>query len=652
MHPEHFNLSIPVYLPITFESCSGLLDAEGEKKLSGLTDPELAAVLVIQNLAQAAPKDLTSDATERVLAKLIAWTVDTPSSATARLLSEAQRLFDSRRLYFGLNTTKKLNLRFLLADEVSAREYLLPDGKWDVEYKVRHHRGNNPFSEQLVTPAHREHWLSTEQDKLVRTFRANLDEDLHVQGYAGIGKSHLLGALIECLQPEKTLLIAQTPAKLQTLRSRMGGARYGKTGCTFKDFALFLLQGPKFGSAGKSPTMLSKQALSTELNIIGFRAHDGRATLNICVKILEQYCKSRDYSLSAQHIPVFKLPLSSLESKVLLEYSSRLWTHIEKHPELTRPIGVETLFLIKKASLAGCVVPPRFTHILIDESQDAPSSLLQIIERGRQALVTLGDEYQQVKGAMIKRKSDVRQTDITYSIRSGRNIERLVNPLIAQHSRKIKIPFEGARNADVDIELYPENFFPPEDCVVMTASNWDIMKWAILIHDANGAFSFPVGEEQEFKKFMGTAIALFKPEFYSVEHNSDGLHPFFKDMPDWQHVRDANQYDDSFLWFEAELEKGFKISDMNRLYRKIGPTGKSCMLMIAEAAGGMEFDRVLLTPELMTNVKFRNPYDLDERICAVYIAISRAKQQLYIPYDVEEWIKYQKQEGYRESAGY
>ncbi|WP_046270836.1 hypothetical protein [Pseudomonas syringae] len=652
MHPEHFDLSSPVYLPITFESCSRLLNAEGAEMLGSLTDPELAAVLVIQNLAQAAPKDLTSDAIERVLAKLIAWAVDTSISINVGLSSEAQRLFDSRKLYFGLNIVKKLNLRFLLADEVSAREYLLHDGKWDVEYKIRHHRGNNPFREQMVTPIHREHWLSTEQDKLVRTFRANLDEDLHVQGYAGIGKSHLLGALIECLRPEKTLLIAQTPAKLETLRSRMGGARYGKTGFTFKDFALLLLHGPKFWSAGKLSTMLSKQALSTELHIIGFRAYDGRATLNICIKVLEQYCKSKDHSLSVLHIPAFKLPLSSLESKVLLEYSIRLWTYFDKHPEHISSIGIETLFLIKKAALAGCVVPPRFTHILIDESQDIPSSLLRIIERGTQALVTLGDEYQQVKSAIIKRKSDVRQTDITYSIRSGRNIERLVNPLIAQHSKKIKIPFEGARNADVDIEFYPENFLPPEGCVVMTASNWDIMKWAILIHDANSAFSFPAGEEQGFKKFMSTAIALFRPDFYSVEHHTDGLHPYFTDMPDWQHVRDAYKYDDSFLWIEAELEKGFKISDMNRLCRKIGPIGRTCMLMKAEAAGGMEFDRVLLTPELMTNVKFRTPYELDERICAVYIAISRAKKQLYIPYDVEEWITYQKQEGYRESPGY
>ena len=52
MQPEHFDLSSPVFLPVTDETCTGLLGADGAKTLMSLTDPELAAVLVIQNLAR------------------------------------------------------------------------------------------------------------------------------------------------------------------------------------------------------------------------------------------------------------------------------------------------------------------------------------------------------------------------------------------------------------------------------------------------------------------------------------------------------------------------------------------------------------------------------------------------------------------------
>lgn len=653
MHPEHFDLSSPVFLPVTDETCAGLLLADGAKALGVLTDPELAAVLVIQNLAQAAEKDLNAGAAEIVLSKLIAWAVDSRQSAAVGLLSEAQRLFDPRKLYFGLNVIKSLNLRFLLADEVSARDYLLPDGKWDVGYKVRHHLSNNPFSQQMVTPKHREHWLTAAQDKLVRTFRANLDEDLHVQGYAGIGKSHLIGALMECLRPGGALVLAYTSEKLATLQKRIGVARDRNTGTTFEAFARALLHGPRPQLATKPVRGPSKQALSQELNILGFRGHDAQTTFEACLRVLKRYCHSRDHSLSAKHLPHFKQALSNLDARVLLEYSSRLWSYLEVNPAWGSRTGFEELLMIKRACLAGCVVPTRYTHVLIDESQDVPPSLLQIIERGRQVLITLGDEYQQASSAIVKRKRAVRQSDVSYSVRSGRNIERLVNPLICLHSEKSKVPFEGARDADVGIEHYPEGFVPPEGCVVLTASRWDTMKWMIELQAASCPFSFSDKKaESDLKRFMTTAIALFKPEYYGAENTADGSHPYFIEMADWQQVRDANQFDESFLWVESELGKGFKIADVTRLNSMIGSPGKSCMLMMAEDAGGMEFDRVLLTPELLSNAKFKDAYEFDQRICLVYIAISRARHQLYLPYDVIEWVEYHDYQKYRESHGY
>jgi hypothetical protein len=656
MQPEHFDLSTPVFLPVTHDACTALLQADGEKTLVSLTEPELAAILVIQNLAQASEKDLTASAAEKTLAKLMDWAVDARGTgSTAGLLSEAQRLFDPRKLYFGLNAIKGLNLRFLMADEVAEQGFLLADGKWDVDYKIRHKQQNNPFIQQMVTPRHRERWLSDAQDKLLRTFRANLDEDLHVQGYAGIGKSHLLGALVECLRSDRTLILARTPAKLETLRKHLKQAQDKDVAQTFRHFARTQLYGPRPPVARTPARMPSKQALAQELNIFGFRRHDGQGTLDVCLRVLALYCGSRDHSLSARHLPFFQQPLSPADTQVLLEYSSRLWIYLETNPVWASQTGFETLLMIKRASLSGCRVPARYTHVIIDESQDVPASLLQIIERGRQVLITLGDEYQQASGEAMKRKREVRQSDISYSVRSGRNVERLVNPLISRHSHKSKVPFEGARNADVDIEHYPQGFVPPEGCVILTASPWDTMMWAIHLHDANCAFSFPDKDMQAgLKHFMTTAIELFNPQFYDAEFSEKGRHPYFSDLVDWQQVREANQFDEAFVWGEAELGKGFRMADLTRLNGRVGEPGKACMLMMAEQAGGMEFNRVLLTGALLSNEKFKDAYEFDQRICAVYIAISRARQQLYLPYDVVEWIEYHdsREPKFRESHGY
>ncbi len=650
MHPEHVDLSSPLFLPVTQETCASLLADDGAAALASLSDPELAAVLVIQNLAQATEKDLNAAGAEKVLAKLIGWAVK--ARPPAGLLSEAQRLFDQGKLYYGLEAIKQLNLRFLEAEEVAAQSYLLPGGEWDNTFNVRHHQHNDPYREHVVTPRHRERWLSDAQDKLVRTFRANLDEDLHVQGYAGVGKSHLLGALLEYLRPETTLVLARTKSKLEVLRQRMGGERDKRAGSTFEAFAYALLKRSRFVPSGKPVRLPTRQAVAMELNILGFRSYDAQATLSVCLKVLERYCSSRDYSLSAAHLPHFQQALSPLDAKVLLEYSSRLWTYLDATPAWAGQGDFATLMMLKRASLAGCVVPARFSHVLIDESQDIPASLLQIIERGKQVLLTLGDEYQQVKGATVQRTREVRRSDISYSVRSGRNVERLVNPLISRHSAKSKVYFEGARNADVGVEHYPQGFVPPEGCVVLTASRWDTMKWLMQLHDAHCAFSFPSKAAQDdLQHFMTTAIALFKPGYYSLESDKGG-HADFDELLDWRQVREANQYDESFLWVEEALAKGFNVADITRLNRLQALPGSSCMLMMAQDAGGMEFDRVLLTPELLTTVQFKDAYAFDERICAVYIAISRARQQLFIPYDVVEWIDYHKAQKFREFHGY
>ncbi|MBN0735241.1 hypothetical protein JTM20_40210, partial [Pseudomonas aeruginosa] len=88
MHPEHFDLSSSPFLPVATETCLSLLGANGAKSLTDLTDPELAAILVIQNLASEAAEQLTSHWVESVLAKLIAWAVDTRKTEAPGLLSE------------------------------------------------------------------------------------------------------------------------------------------------------------------------------------------------------------------------------------------------------------------------------------------------------------------------------------------------------------------------------------------------------------------------------------------------------------------------------------------------------------------------------------------------------------------------------------
>jgi hypothetical protein len=649
MQPEHFDFSRPVYLPVTAEVCQGLLQAEGAPALDALSDPELAALLVIQNLAQGGAR-VDASAAEKVLGRLLAWAVDGPHSANVGLLSEARRLFDARKLYFGLEVIKGSRLRLLDAEQVQAREYLLADGKWDFDFRIRLQQDGDPFSQQVTTGFDKERWLTVEQDKLLKVVRANLDEDLHVQGYAGIGKSYLLGALMDCLPRGRVLALARTPAKLGALRQRMGLDAQAKVGMTFGQFARALLKDARPPAAKVSPRGPGKRRLAEELGIVGLRQYDAEHALDICLEVLHGYCASRDYSLSNRHLPFFRQALSGVDAQVLLEYASRLWRYLETNPAWGAHTGFEALLLIKRASLAGCSVPGRFSHVIIDESQDMPASLLQVIERGRQVLITLGDEYQKASGEVVRRERQVRQKDMAFAVRSGPKVERLINPLIGVHSQKSKVAFEAASTVDVGIEHFPEGFVPPEGCVVLTASRWDTMRWAMEMLACNCLLSFP--DWPDTRRFMATAIGLFRSAFYASGPDAEGLHGYFAHLLDWQQVRESECFDASFLWVEARLEAGFRLSDLTLLDARVTDRRGSLTLMQAEDAGGLEFDQVLLTPELMTTQRFKDAYAFDARVCAVYIALSRARQQLYLPYDVQEWIDYHKGQPFRELHGY
>ncbi|QXH49957.1 hypothetical protein KSS94_18655 [Pseudomonas fakonensis] len=647
MQPEHFDFSRPVFLPITLEVCQGLLEAEGAPALDALSEPELAALLVIQNLAQSQGQ-LDVRGAEKVLGKLLAWAVDGAHSPGVGLLSEARRLFDARKLYFGLEVIKGSKLRLLDAEEVAAREYLLADGKWDFEFRIRRQQGDNPFSQQVVTGFDKERWLTVEQDKLLKVIRANLDEDIHVQGYAGIGKSYLLGALMDCLPGGRVLALARTPAKLGALRQRMGLDAQAKVGTTFGQFARVLLKDAR--PANSRTPVPGKRKLAEELGILGLRQYDAEHALEICLEVLQSYCESRDYSLANRHLPFFRQALSGVDAQALLEYASRLWRYLEANPAWGAQTGFEALLLIKRASLAGCSVPGRFSHVIIDESQDAPASLLQIIERGRQVLITLGDEYQKATGEVVRRERQVRHKDMTFAVRSGPKVERLINPLIGMHSRKSKVQFEAARSVDVGIEHYPQGFVPPEGCVVLTASRWDTMRWAMELAEGHCLLAFP--DWPDMRRFMASAVGLFRAAFYASGQDAADAHPYFAHLPDWQQVRESERFDESFLWVEARLQAGYKFADLTSLDARVTDTRASLTLMMAQEAGGLEFDQVLLTPELMSTQPFRDAYAFDARICAVYIALSRARRQLYLPYNVQEWIDYHKGQPFRELHGY
>ncbi|MHC8402666.1 hypothetical protein ACYZTX_25265 [Pseudomonas sp. MDT1-17] len=633
MQPEHYDFDNALYLPVSEKTVNRLIASGENSILDTLSNAELSAILVIQNLTEIY-KNSKNHASEQILKKLIAWGNESASKKnTKRLLSETRRLLDLPKLKNGLSILSQAKIELLSDSLVEEAAYLLPNGDWDTTFRGRYFNLASSYRHQIVTPGNQELWLSDAQNMIVRTLQANTHEHLHIQGYAGIGKSFLISSLLNFLNLSKTIVLVKNTKKLNELKKRSKLEKFKLY--TFEEFSFRLISN-KIDRTSLRNAYETKQYTNAEiarnLNISSVKELNENQVVSICMETINSYCLSDDYSLKDKHLPNIENYLSQIDRTALLEYSIRIWQAID--PSHIGPLALpfNGFSVVKKASLLGCTVHPSITHILIDESHDLPPSLLKILERGPQCLITLGDEYQRLTGKPTKRGLEVRQKEATQSVRTGKKMEQVLNPLIYAHPNKLKLPFEGAKDTTLNIYHYDMANLPPPPTTILVASRWGMLLWFWSLNDSGHYASFMGDSAANFSQFAHDCLRLFRDDTPST--HSDLVH-----YPNWNLLSLDLSSDESFRAVERTLQNGYKVADLTTTFNKSGKSlGNSYTLALAEEIGNMEFNSVIIANDLMPDCPPKDGYELDRRISTLYTAISRAIQELYLPIDIEEWL--------------
>jgi len=633
MQPEHYYFDNALYLPVSEKTVSRLISSGEDSILDTLSNAELSAILVIQNLTEIYKTRKNHDS-EKILKKLIAWGNESVSNEnTKRLLSETRRLLDLPKLNSGLSILSQANIELLSDNLVEEAAYLLPNGDWDTTFRGRHFNSTSSYRHQIVTPRNQELWLSNAQNMIVRTLQANTHEHLHIQGYAGIGKSFLISSLLNFLNLSKTIVLVKNTKKLNELKKRSKLEKFKLY--TFEEFSFRLISNKLDRTALRNAYETRQHTnaeIARKLNISNIKELDENQVISICMETINSYCLSDDYSLQDKHLPNIENYLSQIDRTALLEYSIRIWQAID--PVQMGPLALpfNGFSVVKKASLLGGTVHPSITHILIDESHDLPPSLLKILERGPQCLITLGDEYQRLAGKPTKRGLEVRQKEATQSVRTGKKMEQILNPLIYAHPNKLKLPFEGAKDTALNVFHYDMDNLPPPANTILVANRWGMLLWFWSLSDAGHYASFMGDSAANFSQFAHDCVRLFRDDTPST--HSDLVH-----YPNWNLLSSDLNNDESFCTVEKKLQNGYKISDLTATLNKPGTNVKnSYTLALAEEIGNMEFNSVIIANDLMPERPPKDGYELDRRISTLYTAISRAIQELYLPIDIEEWL--------------
>ncbi len=227
-----------LYLPVSESTLMTVLDdaLSWESNLQALDMPEIASLFLLAHLS--ALQKYRHLPAERVLAE----TVESCSQQVERnglpdLITYALQHLDRKDVDTGFHLLPTFRIALLDDEAVKRKAYLSWKGLWDYGFQQRY-RDNLASGRVNINFDARQHSLSAEQTRVYREFEAQKDEHMHIQGYAGTGKSSVIKSLLTLFEASSSqvLVLAGYKRQLDALSidsQKMPNVRK----CTFTELA-------------------------------------------------------------------------------------------------------------------------------------------------------------------------------------------------------------------------------------------------------------------------------------------------------------------------------------------------------------------------------------------------------------------------------
>lgn len=632
-----------LYLPLTDATLANFLQTEAAFKtlLATLSAEEMAALLLLQRLPELVHK-AKSDGTllhdaERFLANFL----QTYGSEPLYVLQQAiSVLLDSQLLNAGKALLGQYPLRLMTAEQLQTKAYLTLEGQWDWDFKYNAHIDFAP-SRLLNKYTHHASKVSTEEERILNTILADLDEPIDVQGYAGSGKTWLISRLVEVLDKEKTAFLALTWNQVTALISRIPGAQ----GDTFAGIAEQLLSINLIGPVRhikrryKKKYIITDEKLADYLHCYEIGNHKRAYIANRAWSTVAQFCYSSDAVITLEHVrKVFSSPLISQQA-LLLTLAKQLWDLI-CIPRDGIYLPLRDYHLVKALALTGMGLPSRYTHIVVDETHNLPLPVLQILEQSPQPVFTFGDYYQALEGLHkpYGGVSTLRKKTLAYSVRAGANLEGMYNKILQKHPIAPEIEFAGNKTKVTKLIYYNKFTVPDNYCAILVRSIWSILAIIQKLHKQAARYHIMESAKHELKWLVNDAIA-----FYQTGHRP--RHYDFAYATSWQDfVAKNNRQEPILLWVDKLFSAGFEFAHLELMLEhsivlSSGETYPPNAYIIGRVRDcrNFEFDRVLLLDDTVKQAEFMHE-DNAKLVSHIYTGMSRAKHELYLPESLGDWF--------------
>jgi hypothetical protein len=628
-----------LFLPISETQLSSVLDENVgfDESFATLDVPQFASLILLQSLP-ALPVEQASRAEfllSRALDAVTAQAADVSLAELRRMMGSA---LDRARIKAGYGLIDDYGIALLEHEFVGWRSYLNEHHGWDQEFCERHRQRLRERQQRIALPSGEDRLLTSQQSGVYRTVVAQSDDHLHVQGYAGTGKSLLIHVLLDLLRREErhVLVLAERSRQLRALMVGMEGLGHVE-GMTFGQLAATITPPDLISKArrGQYYENTSRNPMSDEemARHLGVHEAGGCSVIQIvrwARKTVARFCSSGDAEIGAQHLPEEVDDL--LVRQLVLHHSCELWTATMAPGSGEFRPPMRAVHRIKLAALQQWRIPGDYSHVLLDESHDLSKPILQILDVSPQAAISFGDEYQSLRRRAQSRASTVKRSLITHSVRSAKAIEAIANPIIQAHPGETKDAFRGHRNFRAEVVYYSAPEIPARPAAILVKDWWELFDWAQRLATAELTIR-PLSDFAQLGQFVDDCMELYS-------HGTRPRHGVLFRYHSWDDVRKAFGRHRSFQRMDQFLEAGVQREHWHAITRHVAPraTGGYALGLI-EDVRNLEFSDVMLAPKVVSDLWNGDPKMRGEATSSVYVAVTRAQHRLFVPSSLRDWIE-------------
>ncbi|ABA88050.1 hypothetical protein Pcar_0793 [Syntrophotalea carbinolica DSM 2380] len=634
-----------LYIPVSGKTLYGLLEA-GSSFQAVLAETHLDEILglfALQQIPNLIKKTFNVLALERILSDTFDIACAETQKGRADILKRG--LIENlaiKMIKAGASDMYRLGVKLVTSETIQKRDYLTAKQEWDFEFKKRY-TGGLYLGESIVR-TNRSYFLTEEQARIINLVASEIDEPLHLQGYAGTGKTFLIAKLLEVLEsrgvnPNEMLILTYTYNQIQALPKEL---RKKYTHKTFGHLVSEILPVEFSHLKNTSPQNMPfpHKEIIALFNLTPIGQVTSKTLVLAAIGTVSNYCFSADTVIGNHHLPnwftEFSQKTSSAEfawlSEAVLKAANGIW-EITRQPSQGIELPVRVYHQVKLVSLLGLPIPARFSFVIIDEAHDIEPSILQILDVSPQNTITLGECFQNLKGVSHQRSLSIRERRITHSYRSGTKLSEIINPVINAHPLESRGLYCGNSEIISDVQYYKKASIPDLPTTILVSNEWSLWEWIQRLANENINFKL-ISNIKDIHAFVSDVLSL---KNFGICPTHRDLRKFWK----WSELVDyfQNQGNSSFKGIYKMLERGYAAKDWAMARSKITEVDNSYAVGRAEDSRNMEFNRLMLAPDTVDVLWDEEQKSYAKASSALYVAITRTKHVLLAPIALQEWIE-------------